>query len=150
MARPCEFTQELADRMCEQLADGKSLRKVCEAEEMPCKATVFKWLREIPGFSDQYARAKEEAADSFVDDLGDIADDGRNDWMKDNDPDNPGYKANGENIQRARLRVDTRKWIASKLKAKKYGDKVEHEHSGKLTFEQLVTESMSAGSSGKA
>jgi hypothetical protein len=53
-----------------------------------------------------------------------------------------GWQLNGEHLQRSRLRVDTRKWIASKLKPKKYGDKVEHEHSGKLTLEQLVTGSI--------
>lgn len=78
----------------------------------------------------------------MVDDMLDIADDARNDYMAANDPDNPGYKLNGEHINRSRLRVDARKWIAAKLKPKKYGEKVEHEHSGRLTLEQLVTQSL--------
>lgn len=124
--RPSIYSKELADTICERLADGTSLRTVCLAEDMPAKSTVFKWLREIPGFSDQYARSKEEAADAMVEDILDIADNGANDWMALNDPDNPGYKQNGEAVNRSRLRVDTRKWIASKLKAKKYGDSMTH------------------------
>lgn len=128
--RPSDFTQELADRICEQLADGISLRTVCKADEMPCAATVFSWLRTKPSFLEQYTRAKEESADALVEDMLDIADTASNDWMEDHDKDNPGYRLNGEAINRSRLRVDTRKWIASKLKPKKYGDKVQTELTG--------------------
>jgi hypothetical protein len=130
MGRPSDFSQDLADCICSRLAEGLSLRTVCKADDMPDKSTVFKWLREIPGFSDQYAKAKEEAADALFEETIDIADDGSNDWIKDNDPENPGYKFNGEHYQRSRLRVDTRKWMLSKMKPKKYGEKVTQEISG--------------------
>ena len=111
---------------------------------MPSCASVFLWLRKYPEFSEQYAQAKEESADALVEDILDIADDGTNDWMemKDKEGAIEGWRQNGEALQRSRLRVDTRKWIASKLKAKKYGDKVEHEHSGKISLEQLVNGSL--------
>lgn len=125
MSRPSEFTQQVADLICSQLAEGLSLRTVCKAEDMPCKATVFNWMRTYPTFLDQYARAKEESADALVEEIMDIADEGSNDWMESHDKENPGWRANGEAIQRSRLRVDTRKWVASKLKAKKYGEKLE-------------------------
>jgi len=60
----------------------------------------------------------------------DIADDGRNDWMERHGKEDAGWQANGENIQRSRVRIDTRKWLASKLKPKKYGDKVDLTHGG--------------------
>lgn len=129
--RPTKYTKELADNICDQLSDGKSLRSVCREESMPSKATVFKWLREIKEFSDQYTKAKIEGADALVEDILDIADDGSNDWMETNDPNNPGYRLNGEHYQRSRLRVDTRKWIASKMKPKKYGDKIDMTTDGK-------------------
>lgn len=93
---------------------------------MPDKSTVFKWLRTQPGFVDQYARAKEESADAHADDILEIADDGTNDWMerKNSEGENVGWQVNGEHIQRSRVRIDTRKWLASKLKPKKYGDKL--------------------------
>lgn len=125
MGRPSDYSQELADRICEELADGKSLRTVCKADDMPDKATVFRWLRTIKEFCDQYTRAKEESADALTDEMLDIADDGTNDWIETDS----GYSANQEHIQRSRLRIETRKWIAAKLKPKKYGDKVTHEGS---------------------
>jgi hypothetical protein len=136
--RPSLYSQELAARICEQLASGKSLRTVCKADGMPDMSTVFLWIQRHTEFSHQYARAKEEAADALAEEILDIADDGANDWIETNDPDNPGYKANGEHIQRSRLRVDTRKWYASKLKPKKYGEKIDVDHSGSLSL-QVVT-----------
>lgn len=137
VGRPSDYSQELADKICELLADGKSLRKVCENDWAPNKSSIFRWLRTIPEFCDQYERAKQESADSFADDMADIADDGRNDWMESNDPDNPGYKANGEHVQRTRLRLDTRKWLAAKLKPKKYGDSQRIEHTITSVSDQM-------------
>lgn len=100
---------------------------------MPCVATIFNWLRIHPEFLEQYTRAKEEQADALAEDMLDIADDGINDWMAKMGPgDIPvGWQINGEHVQRSRLRIETRKWIASKLKPKKYGDKVNVEATGK-------------------
>lgn len=61
----------------------------------------------------------------MAEDIIEISDEGSNDWMAANDPENAGYRANGEHIARSRLRVDTRKWIMSKLAPKKYGEKLE-------------------------
>lgn len=117
------YTQEIADRMCEQLAEGASLRTVCLQEGMPSKATVFRWLRLYPDFADNYSRAKQESADALVEDMLDIADD------RADDP------------QSRRVRVDTRKWIASKMKPKKYGDKldVDANVNGKMELSGVVT-----------
>jgi hypothetical protein len=104
---------------------------------MPCVATIFNWLRTQEGFLEQYEKAKEMQADSLAEDILDIADDGSNDWMErhDKEGENIGWQLNGEHVQRSRLRIDSRKWIASKLKAKKYGDKITNEHTGNLTVE---------------
>lgn len=130
--RPSDYSQEMADNICAQLAEGISLRTVCLAEDMPDKSTVFRWIRSHAEFRDQYARAKEEGADAMVEEMLDIADDGSNDWMErtGKDKESIGWMENGEAISRSRLRVDTRKWIASKLRAKKYGDKIDHQHTG--------------------
>jgi len=120
MARPSDYTPELGDIICSELADGKSMRAVCLPDKMPDKATVFRWIRTKEGFRDQYARAKEESADALTDEMLDIADDSDLDYTK---TDDDGVKLNSENIQRSRLRIDTRKWLASKLKPKKFGDK---------------------------
>jgi len=122
--RPTDYTQELADRMCSQLSEGQSMRTVCLPDNMPDKSTVFRWLRTNEEFRDQYETAKAESADTLADEIIDIADDGTNDWMEKQNRDGSTYEVvNSEHIQRSRLRVDARKWIASKLKPKKYGDK---------------------------
>ena len=130
--RPCEFTQEKADEICAHLSEGKSLRTVCAMDGMPSAATFFRWLRTYETFLKQYEKAKQEAADALVEEMLDIADDGTNDWMETHDKDGVaiGWKVNGEHVQRSRLRLDARKWIASKLKPKKYGDKMDVNHGG--------------------
>lgn len=120
MGRPSDYTQDIADKICSELADGKSMRTVCLADDMPDKATVFRWIRTIEEFRNQYTRAKEESADALTDEMLDIADDLSNDYVK---TDEGGDRLNPENIQRSRLKIETRKWLASKLKPKKYGDK---------------------------
>jgi hypothetical protein len=130
--RPTKYTQELADSICAQLAEGMSMRSISVDEAMPAMTTMFRWLRENDQFRQQYEKAKEEAADAFAEDMLDIADDASNDWMvvhrKD---DSEAWQLNGEHVQRSRLRIDTRKWIASKLKPKKYGEKLDMTTNGK-------------------
>lgn len=130
MGRPTDYTPEIADKICAELAQGKSMRTVCKMEGMPVMSTVFLWLRKHPEFSEQYVQAKAEAADALVEEMLDIADDGTNDWMEIHDKEGEavGWKINGEHVQRSRLRVDTRKWIAAKLKPKKYGERVDVDH----------------------
>ena len=126
IGRPTIYTQELVDTICAELAEGRSLRSVLLDDGMPSMATVFRWLREEDKktFQEQYARAKEESADALAEEMLDIADDGTNDWMERQGENAEGWQVNGEHIQRSRVRIDTRKWIASKLKPKKYGDRV--------------------------
>lgn len=119
--RPSDYTTEKADAICERLALGESLRSICRDEAMPAMSTVFRWLTLESGFSDQYARAREEQAEALADEIVSIADESE-----------VSVKHEGEDVRialdatavaRNRLRVDSRKWVASKLKPKKYGDR---------------------------
>lgn len=132
MGRVTEFKQETADTICQRIADGESLRSICTSEEMPHKSVVMRWLSENVAFQDQYARSREAQADAIFDEILDIVDDGRNDWMErqGDDGEDAGWRVNGEHIQRAKLRVDARKWMAGKLQPKKYGERVTQEHVG--------------------
>lgn len=126
MARPTDFTQEMGDRICEGLAIGRSLRSMCMQDDMPGLSTVYQWFRKFPEFAENYARAREDQADTFADELVSIADDASDDYVNRQREDGSTYVAiDHDHINRARLRVDTRKWIASKLKSKNYGDRVE-------------------------
>jgi hypothetical protein len=124
--RPSSYSEDMADRICELIADGESLRSICKAEDMPAKSTVFKWLRDVPGFSDQYARARETQADAIFDEIIDISDDASNDWMERHDSEGKsiGWQLNGDHVRRSQLRIDARKWMAGKIRPKVYGEKI--------------------------
>lgn len=124
IGRPSEYTQEIGDRICDQIATSHaSLRTVCKPEDMPATVTVLRWLRDFESFRIQYARAKAEQASLGVEEMYEISDDGTNDFYVDEKTGK--IKVDHENIQRSRLRVDTRKWVASKLLPKIYGDKLD-------------------------
>lgn len=130
MGRPSSFTQGVADMLCERLAEGESLRAICADDGMPRRATVFRWLAVNEMFRDQYAWAKEAQAETYADEIVAIADDRQGDYIERDG--NVVY--NAEHVNRSRLRVDARKWVASKLKPKKYGDRLDVESKGSLTI----------------
>ena len=111
--RPSLYTPELAARICEELASGQSLRSICERNDMPASSTVFLWLSKLPEFSEQYARAREAQANVMAEEILSIADGSSN-----------------EAIPKAKLQVDTRKWLMSKMAPKKYGEKITQEQTG--------------------
>lgn len=126
---PFKFTQEIADEICQRLAKGESLRKICGSDRddfLPGQTVVFEWLKTNDDFAKQYAHARELQADHYVEEIIDIAD-------------APNATTNAEtgaaelrDPARDRLRVDARKWVASKLAPKKYGERVGVEHSGEI------------------
>jgi hypothetical protein len=137
--RPTKYSDTVAQAFCARIAQGQSLRTICRDDEMPSTQTVFNWFGKHAGFVEQYARAKTAAADAMAEDILDIADDGTNDWMetRDKDGENIGWKVNGEHVQRSKLRVDSRKWLMSKLAPKKYGEKIQTELSGAVELTEI-------------
>ncbi len=107
-----KFNPDVAKQIIDRIANGESLRQIIKDKGIPARSVVYEWLAENKEFADQYARAREDQADTYADEIAAIAD----------DPDIPS--------DQKRIMVDARKWIASKLKAKKYGDKLTQEHSG--------------------
>ena len=128
LGRPSIYTAELAAQICTHIADGKSLRNIGAMKGMPHQDTIMAWLNgSKPDFSELYARAREAQADKLAEEALQIADDGRSDTYLDAEGNE---RTDNEVIQRSRLRVDTRKWLASKMAPKKYGDKIQAEHTG--------------------
>lgn len=126
MPRPTVLTPELAAALCERLADSAgSLRRVCMSDDMPLERTVRLWCADNPEFESAYARAKLMGIDASIDETLDIADDASNDWMSrlGKDGQSAGWQVNGDHIQRSKLRIETRRWIAERTAAKKYGVK---------------------------
>ncbi|WP_425221723.1 hypothetical protein [Pseudomonas sp.] len=127
--RPSAYTNALALSICTGIAEGLSLRSICKSETMPALGTVMRWLADDSNaeFREQYARAREAQADKLAEEILQIADDGSNDNYQDEDGNS---FIDHDHIARSRLRVDARKWLASKMAPKRYGDKVTQEHTG--------------------
>lgn len=120
--RPCEYTEDKAAAICRRIGDGESLRAICSDDGMPDRHTVFRWLNAFPEFWAQYARARELQVEHWSHEILDIADETTHDTIATDD----GERPNNEYMQRSRLRVDTRKWLMSKLAPRVYGDRIEH------------------------
>jgi len=119
--------------ICKEIESGKSLREVLrDNDNMPSTQTLYKWIDSESDKSKQYARACELRADIIFDEMIEIADDGRNDFMTKDIGDGIEVQVlNSEHIQRSRLRIDARKWILSKMNPKKFGDKTDITTNGK-------------------
>jgi hypothetical protein len=123
MGRPEVYTDEKADAVLARIMGGESLRQICRDPDMPSRPTVYGWIANRPEFADRYARASEVREDDIFDEMTEIADDAQNDWMERNGAEDAGWALNGENIQRSKLRIETRKWALAKMRPKKYGDR---------------------------
>ena len=109
------YSPEIASEICERLAIGESLRTICSSDpsKFPTETAVRKWATEdVNGFSSHYASAREKGLDAMADLCLQISDEAQ-------------LAETSEQIQAARLRVDTRKWYLSKLAPKRYGDRIE-------------------------
>ena len=127
MARPTSFTKSRATAICRRIADGESLRTICQSKGMPSRHTVFNWLAANEEFRTQYAVAREMQADLLADEIIEIADDARGDAFVDKDGNE---QTNNERVARSKVKIDARKWLAGKLRPKVYGDRVVQELTG--------------------
>lgn len=125
VGRPSKFSQTLADDICARIANGESLRNICRDKSMPDKTTVLRWVDDNNDFCDQYARACARREDSFFDDLIEIAD---------------SVTADAAEVAKARVQIDARKWVLSRMNPKKYGDRVQQEVSGSIGAEVTLIE----------
>jgi len=102
--RPTDYNEEIATQICDRIIEGESLRSITRDPAMPSIKTVYSWIAKYPEFLKQYEKAKEDQIDTLADEMIDIA-------------------VTQDDVQRARLQIDTRKWIAERMKPKKYGPK---------------------------
>lgn len=130
MARPSEYTLDTAIEICSRLAEGEPLVVICRDDQFPDVRTVYRWLAAYDEFCQLYTRAREDQADTLADQIIDIADTPLLGTKTKTDGEGNVETVEGDMIEHRRLQVDARKWIASKLKPKKYSDRVDHSLSG--------------------
>ena len=124
-----KWSPEQKAKACEeilaQVAKGRSLIGVCTTGDdwIPAESVFRLWCDQDADLAARYAQAREVRADVIFEEILDIADNAKNDWMERQGEGDAGWAANGEHVQRSRLRVDARKWMLGKMNQKKYGDR---------------------------
>lgn len=103
--RPTDYSEEIADTICTRLAEGESLKRICDDPAMPARSSVFLWLQKHPEFSDKYRQARLWQADTHADEIVDIADEA----------------VDRDNAPAIKVRVDARIWVASRMRPRSYG-----------------------------
>jgi len=141
------FTQKLADHICERLANKQSLTSICDEEGMPSAGTVAYWRKKHPEFDAQYMAAREMQAEALFEEIVDIVDDGRNDWVE-RETRNGSYIAlNSEAVQRSKLRAETRFKLIERMNPARFGAKVQLDHTssdGTMTPQNMTDEQKAA------
>lgn len=117
--RKTEYDPAIAAEICTRISCGESLRQICMEERMPVHSTVYLWLLQNKQFSDNYAKAREEQADTLADEIQAIADEPPAEIVDDKGV----SRTDSGWVTWQKNRIDARKWVASKLKPKKYGDR---------------------------
>lgn len=118
------YDEEIAEEICERIADGEKLKTICADARMPARATVFRWQHDHPEFAVMFDCALMARFDDRTDELEEIAKDGSDDWVAEADKPGeiPTVRPNKESLGRSELRIKTLQWIMAKGLPKKYGD----------------------------
>lgn len=111
--RPTDYSDELAAEICLRISNGRSVKSICTDKDMPSKTSIYKWLNEHSVFTDMYREAISQRADYHFDEMLDIADD---------------VIAESAEVAKAKLQIDTRKWILSRMNPRKYGDNIQEDY----------------------
>ncbi len=118
VGRPSDYSLDLADLICSRISNGESMRSICRDDDMPAMQTIWRWLREKHEFSERYTRAKDESADAHAERIMEIAEQAMSADV---------------NPNAARVAIDAYKWVASKLKPKRYGERIRADLAGDIT-----------------
>lgn len=138
MGRPTLYTEELADLICDKIASSSwGVHRICvNNADLPDSTSVYLWLNKYPDFSRKYLQAKASQAHVLADECIEIADDTSDDIKI--DPETGMEVCNTDFIARARLKIDTRKWMAGRLAPKIYGKLAEEPSKEKDGAETLL------------
>lgn len=121
--RPTIYTDETAEKIYKAISTTKyGIKYLCKHNpDFPALDTVYMWIARNDKFSELYYKAKRNQMNFHAEELIAIADNVKNDHKLNK---NGEWVVNNEAVNRSRLRIDTRKWLMSKLMPKIYGDKI--------------------------
>jgi hypothetical protein len=109
--RPSLYSEDLADEICERIANDEGLSAICRDPRMPTRTTVYRWCRESETFRDNYARAREDQGHTQADEMKEVR---------------RKLEAGEIDAHTARVLSDILKWEAGKRSPRYYGDKIQH------------------------
>ena len=128
-----DYSAKIVKKICDMIETGESVSKICRMKGMPEKKSVYRWLAKYPEFMEEYMAAKICGVEALVDQMMDIANDSSMDFKEVN-----GKKTfDGDHVQRSRLRIDTIKWVSTKLVPRLYGDRTQVDVSGEVGVKAL-------------
>lgn len=128
------MTPEVMDEICLRLMDGETLSAICRDERMPARPTVHLWVLQDADFRKRYIAARDAQADTWVDETIDIADtteEGTKTTTRGTGDKAVTETVTADMVEHRRLRVAARQWAAAKNAPKKYGDRIQAEHTGR-------------------
>lgn len=125
----------MAAHICSEVSSGRSLRSICMDDDMPAASSVYLWLSKYPSFSDNYAKAQVDRATAMAEEILEISDDATFDFYEAGEG---RLSPNSVSVARDKLKVDTRKWLLSRMDPKRYGDKVTQEHTGSVEVHEIT------------
>jgi hypothetical protein len=119
--RPSTYTPEIAAIICDRISRGESLKAICNSPGIPDQVVVYGWLGRQPEFAQMYARAREDQADTLADEIAALADEEPRMVVDDKGV----ARIDSAWVQWQKNRVEARKWVAAKLKPKKWGERIQ-------------------------
>ncbi len=137
--RPSTYRDSIGALICSRIAGGETLSAICRTSGLPATQTVYQWKRANPAFAANLTQARIEQQELWADQIIEIADDSTLDTVTKTDPKGRTFEAvDHENINRDRLRIDTRKFLMAKIAPRIYGDKLQHDHTGTIDHAHTV------------
>lgn len=152
MGRPSLYSPELGQRIADEMVGGKSLRAICREDWTPTVQTVCNWIargKEHP-FFEQYEHAREARAELLADEIVELADTPK-EGVRIRESEKGTEVVRGDMIERAKLQVDARKWVAARLLPKRYGERTAiTDPDGNAPTFRLVIEHVGKGTQSQA
>lgn len=111
--RPSIWSQEIADRICELMVEGKDMQEICSMPDMPSRSTVLRWQQQRPEFDAQCVRAREALAEFELHKLKKLAE-----------------NCTEKNVNATRVKLNHYQWRVMKIAPRIYGERVQTEITG--------------------